>query len=231
MHLDYHTPQPKPPNQWLARLIPSAGVYMSALGFVTCAVIAWYWPSNMMFCVPASVGALIIPALDAVWRRQFEKGSLWIARGLTIALVAVLLAYGTTWSPRQTFEHAFTVPPPASVTELVTRSSHAGGPGNLGMVLHFKANRATMDQLIATRGLTLEKDFLPEYQQGKITWAEFRKQPLGVFDRFGAGDWLPAGPLRSAEFYESPRQRENIQSVDLLYDPPTGDAWVLYVSG
>ena len=49
-------------------------VWLAAAGFIACAVVAWYWPTATLFCLPAILGALIIPAIDWIWRSSL-KGS------------------------------------------------------------------------------------------------------------------------------------------------------------
>jgi len=236
MHLDYQsptTPSHRAPSAFLRSLIPSPGTYMAAIGFVASAALALWWPSATLFCVPACVGAMVIPVMDWFLRRAFTGIRLWVARAVFVTACAALIAFSFSWGKAETFERAFGMPAPPGVTAL-TATARAAGPGDVVAHLRFKADRATLDKLLAARQLTADDRHVKDYRAGAITWAEFARLAFRPFDWRESAP--PAGPLPAIECYEwrkpeTSKEFHKNESLRLYYDPPTGDTWVLYVIG
>jgi hypothetical protein len=157
MTLEYESRVNRPRRGLPAWMIPSPGVWMSLVGGAVCGLLAYFWPTTTIFCVPLGFGALIIPLADFPMRQLLQGRQLLIARTAFVAVAAVSIAFEFTWSAAESFRRAFGTEPPAGVTDLMARANNAG-PGDVVAFIRFKATRPVLEKVLAIRGFERDAD-------------------------------------------------------------------------
>ena len=57
------------------------------------------------------------------------------------------------------FEIAFGIAPPPGVTAVVAHRRYVGGPGDIVVLLRFRADRTAISEIVSARGLDRDSDF------------------------------------------------------------------------
>lgn len=96
---------------------------------------------------------------------------------LAAAIGGVALTYR---SKADVFETAFGLPPPPGVVDRKAEQNYGGGPGDVVGFLTFRADRATIDRIVAPRQFAEDRETMEMYDPAK-EWDALCREVLAIF--------------------------------------------------
>jgi hypothetical protein len=226
-------PQPSQAGQTASaspRPIPLSALVLigSPLTAVTVAFLSKDW-----LCT--TVGCTILTAiLIAVWDRCLlapvvRKGHCqrWVQLLPALIILGLLAAFFVR-SPTRIFRQVFGVPPPPGIHDLALDSAVSGqGGGEQEILMRFKADQKTIDQLLQHRGFVVDQDTMKTWSDrtGR-QWIWLWRRAFSNITDFGGRPWKDVQPMSDPVLYiwgDSIRH----ESVRLLWDRVSGRAYVL----
>ncbi len=174
------------------------------------------------------MSALLILLFDSLVRRRLARTQSWSRTAQIAAIVAAVALFGSLFhmSGEKAFKIAFGMPSPAGVQNLSVDCNFR--LVDTTQLLHFTADRATVDQIMAHRGFRRIRETTEDYPQER-DWDAVWRRVFGSFPDQGGSAWRNVAPMKIPTHFRWENEGTQEQ-VDLLWDTQTGRAYVRYVT-
>lgn len=156
---------------------------------------------------------------------------LWIIVIVGLAILAIAFAVVLWQHPDGAgqFEYAFGIAPPSGVANIV--AYRRGGFPDTFVLLRFTADRAAIDETVASRPLELDPNVVDDRLRTHNDLPRFWRSIFSDYFDYGGKDWQIPAKLVAPEVYEWRGSHPKLTLVKLLWDAHTGRAFALYTIG
>ena len=213
------------------RPLVTPGVWLFLIASVFGSISSLYIGPRILFCIYGALLGVTVAFLDwALLRRLVRGRALTFLRIFLVVGVCIGVPLLSLPSDDECFKWAFNGPRPGGVQDLRV-AKHFLGPSDAIILLRFKADQSTIDQLIQSRGLTGTDEKLRWLRSKEIDWPTFWKSAVGGLGRFGGEEWINAPLMTDPRLYQWNGKSDSHPSTTLIWDAATGEAWAIYSDG